>query len=119
MKKIKTQSEVLNYWKTQSHAYPAYDGKAGRTTECEILSVNDEGVTIKGHLWGDEEKNRELKVLFTFPTEGVEKGCSSLTLRARVKYDREKTLMMLLGISEDGDYYSLYSKDFLDSIYED
>ena len=90
--------------------YPAYDGKAGRCTACEITEVIDETtIKVKGNFWAGVY--RETEAIFIYKQEEDE---DRPLWRSWVTYDDQPTLMDLLGIGgEDGDYYSLYEPELL------
>jgi hypothetical protein len=94
--------------------FPCYDGKLSRGTLCKVIEVTEQGCTVRGNFWGDEA-HRLLSAEFTYDEEG--------RLFSWVSYDKEPTLMDMLGVSssekETGDYYILNSYQYMESLVEE
>lgn len=91
--------------KVGDKVYPGYDGKGGRATCCEIVSIEGNKIAVKGCFWGE----KEIEVTASF-ADGV----------GWVKYSEEPTLMELLGVTdegEEGDYYRLFNPEYLKECY--
>ena len=81
-------------------AFPAYDGKLGRCTRCEVTRVEGDSIFVRGHFYADENPDSIIEVKFR-------------NGEASVVYDGEPTLMQMTGCDRDGDYYQLIPEEVL------